>query len=218
MLFQSALVASALVAFANAQTIVTSSGSSVAPSSTQSQVMPPAATASFNIGNTTSSDRFQWCLAQRNTCPQICGGVASQNDCDNNSLQYNCVCQNGTVPDCSAFSQTVPYFVCITTYGQCIAAHPNDAEGQDTCMRNQRCGTRNATAEALAQTAAASSATASRTSSSASSATGSQTSSGSGSGSGSAAASATGSSDASMTTYTTGVFAAVLMVAFKLLL
>lgn len=55
MLYTSVLFASAFAAIANAQTIETSSASSVAASSTVSQSMPPVATAGFNIGNITTS-------------------------------------------------------------------------------------------------------------------------------------------------------------------
>ena len=49
MLFSRSIFASAALAVvANAQTIATSSASSVAAATTVSQVMPPAATASFN--------------------------------------------------------------------------------------------------------------------------------------------------------------------------
>ena len=50
------LAASALVAVAHAQTLETSSASSVAATSTVSQVMPPAATASFNPAGISSTD------------------------------------------------------------------------------------------------------------------------------------------------------------------
>lgn len=210
MLFKSIVIASAVAALANAQTIQTSSASSVAPSSTVSQSMPPAATQGFNIGNTTSTDRFQWCLAQRNQCPQICGGAASLNDCDDTTLQYNCVCPNGTVPDCSAYQQTIPFFICQQTFVQCTANHPNDAAGKQQCTKNEQCGTRNATAEALA----ASSASAGPSSTSSSS--GARSSSASATGSGASASAS--HSDATITTYTSGAFAAMLMAAFKLLL
>jgi len=123
---------------------------------------------------------------------------------------YNCVCPNGTVPDSTAFTQTLPYFICQENYVQCINNNPNAAQAQQTCKDNEQCGTRNATAEALAQTGSASSSSASQTGSSASSATGSA-----------ASASATGASAASaatMTTYASGAFAAILMAAFKLML
>ncbi|KIV77639.1 hypothetical protein, variant [Exophiala sideris] len=216
------LAASALVAIANAQTIETSSAASVAASTTVSQSMPPAATSGFNAGNVTSSDAFAWCHAQLNTCPQICGGSASSNQCDQTTFTYTCICANGTVPDCTAFTQTLPFYICQATYSQCINNNPNNAEGQATCATNEKCGTRNATAEALAQTgSASSSSTASSTSSQASSsgATAASTGSGSSSATGSSAsASSTSKSDAMTQHVATGAFVAVLMAAFKLLL
>jgi len=53
------LVATALTAFVNAQSQLTSSAASVAPSSTQSQAMPAAATAGFNLNNVSSTDRCE---------------------------------------------------------------------------------------------------------------------------------------------------------------
>lgn len=127
-----------------------------------------------------------------------------------NTLQYNCVCSNGTVPDCSAYQLTIPYYICQQTFIQCTNSHPDDAAGKEQCTKNEQCGTLNATAQALA----ASSTSASSTAASTGSASGSQSATGS-----SSSASATSSkSDASVTTYTTGALAAVLMAAFKLLL
>ncbi|KAI1612058.1 hypothetical protein EDD37DRAFT_651276 [Exophiala viscosa] len=213
------LAASALVAFAHAQTIETSSASSVAASTTVSQSMPAVATAGFNAANVSSATAFAWCHAQLNTCPQICGGSASSNQCDDTAFTYSCICANGTVPDCTAFTQTLPYYMCQATYAQCINDHPNDAEGQATCATDEQCGTRNATAEALAETSAASSSAAAATSSSSSSSSATAASTGSSSATGSSASStATAKSDAMTQHVTTGAFVAVLMAAFKLLL
>ncbi|ETI28828.1 hypothetical protein G647_01280 [Cladophialophora carrionii CBS 160.54] len=217
------LLAASLAALVHAQTIVTSSAASVAASTTVSQVMPPAATQAFNPAGIDPTTAFNWCHAQLNTCPQICGGAASQNQCDQNAFTYTCICANGTVPDCTAFTQTLPFFICQETYSQCIDAHPDDAQGQQTCTENMQCGTRNATAEAIAQTSAAEASSASSTSTSAASSTAASTG-GSASGSASASASETGAgatpSNAAVPISqqaATGAFAAVLMAAFKLL-
>ncbi|KAJ4577920.1 hypothetical protein HRR86_002973 [Exophiala dermatitidis] len=212
------LAASALVALVQAQTIETSSAASVAASTTVSQVMPPIATASFNPASVDTTTAFNWCHAQLNTCPQICGGSASQNKCDQTSFTYTCVCANGTVPDCTAFTETLPFYICQETYVQCINNHPNDAQGQATCASNEQCGTRNATAEALAQTSAAASSSAAATSSAAAS------SSASGSGSATAASNSASATQSGLAApglsqqISTGVFAALLMAAFKLFL
>jgi len=128
------------------------------------------------------------------------------------TLTYNCVCPNGTVPDSTAFAQTLPFYICQETFVQCIANNPNDAEGQAVCQENESCGTRNATAEALSQTSGVSSSTASSTSG------GSASSAATGSDSSSAASATESAAMAPMTTYATGAFAAVLMAAFKLML
>ncbi|RMZ82986.1 hypothetical protein DV737_g1812, partial [Chaetothyriales sp. CBS 132003] len=210
MMLKSLLALCAAVAVARADT----SATSVVATTTVSQSMPAIATAAFDISNVTSTDLFNWCHSQLNTCPEICDGSAAVNYCDQTTLDYTCTCANGTEPDCTAFIGTVPYFECQQTYIQCIADNPNDAEAQATCASNEQCGTRNATAEELAASSASAESTASSTSaSSTASATASSTTSGS-------AASSTSSGAASANTQglATGVTALLLMAAMKLLL
>lgn len=116
----------------------------------------------FNIGLVSSQDRNSWCLAQRNSCPQICGGVATTNNCDSTTLDFNCVCSNGSQADVTPYAQTIPSLVCQNNYGQCVANHPNDLDGQKKCKDDAQCGTLNASdATAAATTTAASAATSS---------------------------------------------------------
>ncbi|KPI45630.1 uncharacterized protein AB675_530 [Cyphellophora attinorum] len=206
------LMATATVAIAQ-ETVSTYSASSVDATTTASQAMPPIATAAFNPAPINDSVRFDWCKAQLDTCPQICGGAAAQNYCYETNLTYSCVCPNGTAPDVTSFAFTLPFYICQQTYIQCINNNPDDAQAQANCTANEQCGERNATAEALSQTAASQSATASQTSSSASE-SGSATAASS-----SASASASGSSGAAVANVhelSTGLFAVLLGVAFKL--
>ncbi|ETN38894.1 uncharacterized protein HMPREF1541_06936 [Cyphellophora europaea CBS 101466] len=206
------LVAVSAGAFAQDPTIETSSASSIDATTTLSQAMPPAATASFNPAPVNSSVRFNWCRGQLNACPQICGGAAAQNFCDSDQLTYTCVCANGTAPDVTSFANTLPFYICQQTYIQCVANNPDDAQAQEVCTTNQQCGTRNATAEAIAQTMASESTTATSTSeSSGSSETGSSTAS--------ETASSTSSDSAAVANVaqlSTGAFALLLAAAFKL--
>ncbi|RMZ78230.1 hypothetical protein DV738_g4064, partial [Chaetothyriales sp. CBS 135597] len=204
-----------------AQTVETSSASSVAATTTVSQSMPATATQGFNIAGVTSTDLFNWCHSQLNTCPQICGGSAAVNYCDQTSLQYTCTCANGTSPDSTAFIGTVPYFVCQQTYIQCVANNPNDAQAQTKCAENEQCGSRNATAEAIAaQSASAASET--TASSTEASETSSATDSASDSASATSDSAATSTSEAAAAANTqglaTGATAVLLMAAMKLLL
>jgi cell division septation protein DedD len=117
---------------------------------TVSQAMPPIATSNFDPAEVDSATRFNWCLAQQTTCPQMCYGTSSENFCEPTELTYSCSCPNGTTPDSTAFINTLPYFICQTTYTQCISDNPNDASAQTSCQGNLAlCGTRNATAEAI---------------------------------------------------------------------
>ncbi|KAH8698277.1 hypothetical protein BGW36DRAFT_425989 [Talaromyces proteolyticus] len=96
--------------------------------------------AGFNLGLISQSDLSNWCLGERNTCPQICGGAASPNDCDPTTLNFDCTCINGTVPDVSIYINTIPFYVCQANFAQCIKNHPNDQQGQDQCSASATCG------------------------------------------------------------------------------
>ncbi|RMD43931.1 hypothetical protein DV735_g1231, partial [Chaetothyriales sp. CBS 134920] len=217
MMLKSLLTLCTAASVALAQTVETSSASSIAATTTVSQSMPASATQGFNIAGVTSTDLFNWCHSQLNTCPQICGGSAAVNYCDQTSLQYTCTCANGTSPDSTAFIGTVPYFVCQQTYIQCVANHPDDAQGQATCAENEQCGTRNATAEALAAESASAAAESTTSTTSAS-----ETSSATESASATSASAATSTSKAAAPANTqglaTGATAVLLMAAMKLLL
>ncbi|ERF75955.1 hypothetical protein EPUS_01321 [Endocarpon pusillum Z07020] len=205
---------SGLVAAASAA-LVTSVAAQA--STTISQSMPPTATAGFNSAPIPRQQRFQWCLGQRNACPQICGGSATTNNCEENDLTYSCVCSNGTVPDVSAYRDTLPFYICTETFNQCIAAHPDDAEGQDTCQENQRCGTLNATAvESSSSDSSASSATSATSASTV--ATSTSAASGSASAASTASAAPTNAAVTVSQQISTTALAALFMTAFKLFL
>ncbi|KAK5278528.1 hypothetical protein LTR40_009020, partial [Exophiala xenobiotica] len=68
------------------------------------------------------------------------------------TFTYTCICPNGTVPDCTAFMNTLPYFICQETSIQCLENKAQDAQGLSECDQlSAQCGKRNATAEALAE-------------------------------------------------------------------
>jgi hypothetical protein len=100
--------------------------------------MSPAATAAFNPALVNSTDAFNWCNAQLLSCPLICG-KASANQCNPVEFTWDCVCANGTTPDCTRFYETLPYFICEATYQQCFAAHPNNLTAQGICIEDEKC-------------------------------------------------------------------------------
>ncbi|KAJ5497000.1 hypothetical protein N7463_008987 [Penicillium fimorum] len=100
--------------------------------------------AGFNIALAKPGEPATWCAAQRNTCPDICQKGTKLNSCDADTLKFTCVCSDGSVPDVTPYLQTVPFYVCQSTFGQCIDAHPDDAEGQRACKKAAVCGSKNA--------------------------------------------------------------------------
>jgi len=110
------------------------------------------------------STKNQWCLSETNTCPLLCGGDSDTagNDCDGTTLTYNCTCTNGSAPDLAAYTNTLPFLICQSAYGECIAARPNDADGQTECKNQFVCGSlnpNNVTAAASSTSSSASSTT-----------------------------------------------------------
>ncbi|KAJ5577865.1 uncharacterized protein N7459_006829 [Penicillium hispanicum] len=121
--------------------------------------------AGFNIGLVKPDELNSWCQGQRNVCPSICKGSTKQNTCDPKSLSFNCVCSDGSTPDVSPYIQTVPFYVCEATFGQCISSHPNDADGQKACKQAATCGSKNASATDTTSTSTSASSTLSLTTS-----------------------------------------------------
>lgn len=125
------------------------------------------------------------------------------------TLHFQCVCANGHTPDVAAYIETVPFYVCEATYGQCIDAHPNDAQGQRACKQAANCGTKNASAaDATSSSAAATNTLAMATSTDSSASATSSV----------AAESTTNAAIALGQGYSTGLMATVMFVAARMLL
>ncbi|KAF2684724.1 hypothetical protein K458DRAFT_25982 [Lentithecium fluviatile CBS 122367] len=160
MLYSSLLVAaSAFASFATAQ-----NGTIVG--------LPPTISACCTVaaGQINSTFKGEWCRANKNTCPEICGGqgqvAAKGNELTlQDSLEYTCKCKNGTEPDLANYEQTVPGQMCRFWYGLCVNASGEDAAQRFACeqTRNTECG--NLTSKGEDPSASTSGAIASRTSS-----------------------------------------------------
>jgi len=164
--------------------------------------------AGFDPSKISPDLKLTWCQAEFDSCRNICRGLHSKNQCDSVALTFSCVCSNGTVPDVAAYKNTLPFFICEANFEQCVASHPDDAPGKQTCKDNAKCGTLNAT-ELNPVSSSSTMQTASSTSQTAATTTRSQ-------------AAAT-SSNAAMTIqiaqdYSTGILTAVFLVVFKFLL
>lgn len=117
------------------------------------------------------------------------------------------------------YAQTVPFFVCQDTYIQCVASHPNDAEGQRGCKKAATCGSKNASE--VTTTASSSSSTMSSTMSSTTLALATATESSSSQTSSVAPASTTTNAAVALgdlTQYSTGLMAGLMFVAARMVL
>ncbi|PMD20951.1 hypothetical protein NA56DRAFT_626829 [Hyaloscypha hepaticicola] len=95
--------------------------------------------------------RQQWCTSQETACPLLClqlpgaSSTTSANDCDPTNLTYDCICGNGQSPNASEYSQTLPYFICVTYGNQCVTACNGDTSCQSACRDDHPCGAQNPT-------------------------------------------------------------------------
>ncbi|EAW11811.1 uncharacterized protein ACLA_005670 [Aspergillus clavatus NRRL 1] len=108
-----------------------------ATAATSSYTLP----AGFNIGQILPAERNSWCLAERNACPKICGGTTNSNSCDPQTLDFACVCSNGTTANVEPYTQTIPFFVCQATFAQCIAAAATLDDDEKCKDAQKKCGT-----------------------------------------------------------------------------
>lgn len=81
-------------------------------------------------------------------------------------LSFSCTCEDGSDADVESYMNTIPYFVCQTNFGNCITDHPDDADGQDQCKKDNQCGSKNATEATSTSSSSSSSSSASSSSSS----------------------------------------------------
>ncbi|KAF2253280.1 hypothetical protein BU26DRAFT_420343 [Trematosphaeria pertusa] len=120
--------------------------------------------------NVDQSLRDKWCDDQKAVCPLIClqqPGVTTMNtvsnDCDPDALTYSCVCDDGTAPNVTQYTLTLPYYICTEWVIECV----NNCNGDNTCgydcrqVANHPCGAQdpkkpNATASSTTMSATAS--------------------------------------------------------------
>jgi len=113
-----------------------------------------SARAQYNIdpSSVPISTRTSWCQSQLATCPLLClqnsgseDSTTTANDCDPQTLNYDCVCGNGLTPSLANYSLTVPYFECQEFGNQCVAACNGATSCQSACRANNPCGAQNPT-------------------------------------------------------------------------
>jgi len=106
--------------------------------SVSAQTYPP-----LNVTAVPEAVRTQWCRAQTAACPLLCGDQdksAAQNQCFPDNLFFTCVCNDGTTPNLTEYSQTIPYFRCQAEVSGCSDACTGNSKCQSDCAANRPCG------------------------------------------------------------------------------
>ncbi|KAL1895081.1 hypothetical protein Sste5346_005503 [Sporothrix stenoceras] len=119
----------------------------------------------INPDDVSLTQRSNWCTAQDNTCSTLCDGNPKANSCTPSTLNYTCLCQNGSAPGLEYYTQTLPTFICQEAYSECNAANVGNAQAQSNCTTSiqDQCGSlnpENYTAAAPSSTAATTATTA----------------------------------------------------------
>ncbi|RDA82833.1 hypothetical protein CP532_0755 [Ophiocordyceps camponoti-leonardi (nom. inval.)] len=84
-----------------------------------------------------AKERAMWCLAQTNTCGQLCENNTSKNSCLQDKLDWECICaSNNSAPGLQYYTQTIPTFKCETLFSQCNSQNVGNADGQQGCINN----------------------------------------------------------------------------------
>ncbi|KAF3930878.1 hypothetical protein ABW19_dt0204604 [Dactylella cylindrospora] len=91
-----------------------------------------------------------WCQNQISSCSLLCldqqSGGGFTNDCDPETLVYNCICADNTVPNATEYSQTIPYFLCTYSVENCVQnCGPSDPTCAQLCRSGRTCGASNPT-------------------------------------------------------------------------
>lgn len=108
----------------------------------------------------------QWCASQESTCPLLCTQLpdgsltTAANDCDPDTLTYDCVCGNGEIPNAANYSLTLPYFICQQYVTDCVnACSTANTACQAACTQDHPCGATNPTRYNVSSTSTTASAT-----------------------------------------------------------
>lgn len=61
----------------------------------------------------------QWCTTQISACDTLCSSVTNKNDCDDESLNYECECTNYPTPILTSYRGTMPTLICLQLFANC---------------------------------------------------------------------------------------------------
>lgn len=119
------------------------------------QVYPPVNPDDIDINK-----RDQWCVDQQSTCPALCQDQeqvdAETNDCDAETLEFQCICENNVSPNMTEYSLTIPYHLCMQSITDCVENCGNgEAVCSNLCFTGKTCGASNPTLQNSTTTSSA---------------------------------------------------------------
>lgn len=97
----------------------------------------------FNPDSIAESQKIFWCEQQISACPLLCNDrktTTQINECYPENLFYTCICSDGKSPELAEYSQTIPYFTCITVVEECVANCEGNGICGGQCRENKPCG------------------------------------------------------------------------------
>jgi hypothetical protein len=127
------------------------------------QTYPPPDISSIN-----NDTKQTWCVQQEASCDSLCQdefqGDPTINTCDDNDLQFSCVCPGGLSPNTSQYSLWIPFQLCTLSIQQCSDNCNNDAKCSQLCFNGKKCGASDPTRVNVTTTASTATATGSKNS------------------------------------------------------
>lgn len=91
-----------------------------------------------------NSTREIWCDQQKGVCPNLCQDQAhvdpKYNDCWPEDLHYECVCMDGSRPNLTEYSLTIPYNLCMQSKQACANNCGNNQDCVTLCFGGKQCG------------------------------------------------------------------------------
>lgn len=97
----------------------------------------------FNVTQIALATKEMWCTTQVAQCPALCsdsGKGTQSNDCYPDNLIYSCICDDGTKPNQTEYSEIIPYYLCTHQQSDCIAACKVNADCSENCKKINPCG------------------------------------------------------------------------------
>ncbi|PSR99208.1 hypothetical protein BD289DRAFT_47111 [Coniella lustricola] len=89
----------------------------------------------IDVSRLSFGTRVSWCTSQLTVCNDLCAsdGEAGINHCNTKTLEYDCVCLDGSVPSLSSHDGTNDSIMCRLAYTKCVVESHSTTADQPAC-------------------------------------------------------------------------------------